>query len=702
MLRPNQATLREMCAQFKKRCVPCNRTSSLKNKSQKPITPIDGKETFHHLQLDLIDFQSTPAGPKKKYKFVAHLIDHFSCFHMTKAIKYKNAETILEFLRDKFSMIGYPKILHTDNGSEFVNASVTKYLKKHGIEHRTGKAYTPQTQGKIERANRYLQELMTKQIAQSKYTKTWFDVLYESTFASNTNALSAIKKSAYTHIFCMDPVNIGDIGDFHALMAELLKKRLLQANQSVAAQNTAESKQDNEVDEHGYESPGVTTTDENYLRYQNAKRIRDDSRQNYTNNMKTMKTKHDRLRKVNMYKVGEVAGLIIPEEYVTKYANKLPVVIASVHNFGSTEMYTLAYGDKILENKYYQHELVKYAGTKDYYGVVVHHDEKEYMERMTAKAQAKSTTAIPVQTAYNSYIQMFQEAEFDADNEDTHSNNESQVEDTASELENMHDEEMKDDFASITQKIHELNSEVTQTQTEVDISNSSSNNTTPMTAIITDKQSNTKKILKVTITASKCAVCRAKIRNDAETIPCAGCGRIMHTKAQCDFAMVQYTHNHQHYCSLACNRNQVNYEIAIVGEVVVGKNKQRKYTVLYKNGFTAQIPASKVERLAQYSKMVYDWRQQHPHKEHANYNATNDVDDEVEIIASNVVAPQRCNAGSEYACCVCMEKLDPKMNPHNCHACKRPMHGHIICPKRELIYNDDGELYCNSCKNSTM
>lgn len=55
-----------------------------------------------------------------------------------------------------------------------------------------------------------------------------------------------------------------------------------------------------------------------------------------------MKIKHDRLRKVNMFKVGDVAGLIIPEDYVKPLANKLPVVVASVHNFGDTEMYTLA------------------------------------------------------------------------------------------------------------------------------------------------------------------------------------------------------------------------------------------------------------------------------------------------------------------------------------------------------------------------
>lgn len=154
---------------------------------------------FHHMQLDLIDFRTTPGGPNNEYRYVAHLIDHFSCYHFTRPIKYKNAPTILKFLKDKFSMIGYPRKLHTDNGSEFVNGTVRDYLDRHGIEYVTGKPYHPQTQGKIERANRYLQELMDALIAQSNYKDTWYDVVYEATFATNINGTCVLKKSAYDH-----------------------------------------------------------------------------------------------------------------------------------------------------------------------------------------------------------------------------------------------------------------------------------------------------------------------------------------------------------------------------------------------------------------------------------------------------------------------------------------------------------------------
>jgi hypothetical protein len=150
---------RDMCMAFKQRCVICSRSSALKTAKEQTVNPIDGKETFHHLVIDLIDFRATPAGPTEEYKYVAHLVDHLSTFHYTEAIREKSGAEVLHFLRKIFSLIGFPAVLHSDNGSEFRNQLVENYLKIHNIKFNHGKPYKAKTQGKVERSNRTLQVL---------------------------------------------------------------------------------------------------------------------------------------------------------------------------------------------------------------------------------------------------------------------------------------------------------------------------------------------------------------------------------------------------------------------------------------------------------------------------------------------------------------------------------------------------------------
>ena len=50
------------------------------------------------------------------------------------------------------------KILHSDNGGEFVNHQSHEYFKKHGLIHETTCPQTPQQNGVAERKNRHILE----------------------------------------------------------------------------------------------------------------------------------------------------------------------------------------------------------------------------------------------------------------------------------------------------------------------------------------------------------------------------------------------------------------------------------------------------------------------------------------------------------------------------------------------------------------
>ena len=77
---------------------------------------------FGVIQMDLIDMRHCPDGT---YKWIGHYMDHWSKFHVLFALCQKSAaEVALNLQNQVFSYLGTPKILHSDNGREFVNAIV--------------------------------------------------------------------------------------------------------------------------------------------------------------------------------------------------------------------------------------------------------------------------------------------------------------------------------------------------------------------------------------------------------------------------------------------------------------------------------------------------------------------------------------------------------------------------------------------------
>jgi hypothetical protein len=110
-----------------------------------------------------------------------------------------------------------------------------------------------------------------------------------------------------------------------------------------------------------------------------------------------------------------------------------------------------------------------------------------------------------------------------------------------------------------------------------------------------------------------CVVCERDILDGQSSISCFTCGRIMHLKAECKYGDVQYTYADTHHCSLPCYLRRNVFEVKIVGEIITGgKTKIRKYEMLYSNGETRKLGADRIDLIAQYTKMVIEWREAHP------------------------------------------------------------------------------------------
>jgi hypothetical protein len=85
------------------------------------------------------------------YKVLLVCIDVFTGFVILRAMKDTSAEETARNLWDIFTTIGIPRILQSDNGSEFIGDVIDTLMKIIGVEHRFITPYNPRADGKVER-----------------------------------------------------------------------------------------------------------------------------------------------------------------------------------------------------------------------------------------------------------------------------------------------------------------------------------------------------------------------------------------------------------------------------------------------------------------------------------------------------------------------------------------------------------------------
>ena len=114
-----------------------------------PMRPILSSVPWDHVQMDT----STNLPPSVDgCTVLLVLIDVFTGFVILRALRNKEQETVAKELLGIFCLFGFPRIIQSDNGTEFVNQVVSSMLAINGVKHRLIAAYNPRADGKVERA----------------------------------------------------------------------------------------------------------------------------------------------------------------------------------------------------------------------------------------------------------------------------------------------------------------------------------------------------------------------------------------------------------------------------------------------------------------------------------------------------------------------------------------------------------------------
>jgi Reverse transcriptase (RNA-dependent DNA polymerase)/gag-polypeptide of LTR copia-type/Integrase core domain/GAG-pre-integrase domain len=153
-----------------------------------PFKPSE-RQTTRNLELvhcDLCEFPVTSLGGGK---YVLVVTDDYSKWSGVTVLKSKaHAKAELQYMLNQWMTLTGEKVhtLRTDRGGEFVNAEMHEYLAEKGIIHQQSIAYAHQQNGKAERVNRSLTNIVRALLLQSKFPSyMWAEAMQHACYLLN-------------------------------------------------------------------------------------------------------------------------------------------------------------------------------------------------------------------------------------------------------------------------------------------------------------------------------------------------------------------------------------------------------------------------------------------------------------------------------------------------------------------------------------
>ncbi len=139
--------------EYCKHCDVCQRVNNKFSRQQPELHPIPVTDVWKQIGIDLIGpLPETPRG----HKYIITATDYFTKWPEAAPLLDKTAVGVANFLFSTFCCHGWPEIIISDQGREFVNSLTHSLYERTCIEHRISSPYHPQTNGLDERTNQTL------------------------------------------------------------------------------------------------------------------------------------------------------------------------------------------------------------------------------------------------------------------------------------------------------------------------------------------------------------------------------------------------------------------------------------------------------------------------------------------------------------------------------------------------------------------
>jgi transposase InsO family protein len=180
---------------------------------------VDAKFPFDHVAVDTFDIGvTTPRG----ITYVLVLTDLATRFVILSPLSDKSALSVARAFWHTICLFGVPKIIQSDNGTEFVNAVVAALTTLLGVNHRLSAPYHPQCNGLAESMVKQAKLSLLKQVEGSE---TDFDLhLPAVQFALNCKNSSLLLSSPFSLMFARP---LSPLADYRSTDSSLLSEEEL-------------------------------------------------------------------------------------------------------------------------------------------------------------------------------------------------------------------------------------------------------------------------------------------------------------------------------------------------------------------------------------------------------------------------------------------------------------------------------------------
>ena len=203
-------------------CNECQKFN-IAQKGFHPLKTITANGPFDHLAIDLATFDESRQGNRH----LLVVVDIATRFCLLRPLKNKMAETVVKALLQIFCDFGVPRIIQSDNGTEFVNELMKRFARHSGFESRLVVPYNPRANGTAERWVQKASIVIKKMIKGA--TLDWDVYVPAVQLAINANVSTRHNTPPFSLMFAR---KLNDFKDYRndpeveSVSEEELKKRL--------------------------------------------------------------------------------------------------------------------------------------------------------------------------------------------------------------------------------------------------------------------------------------------------------------------------------------------------------------------------------------------------------------------------------------------------------------------------------------------
>ena len=190
--------MRKDISKFCRSCHKCQIVGKPNQKIPKaPLKPIPAfEEPFTHVMVDCV-------GPLPKTRTGNQYLLTIMCastrFPEAIPLRKITAQTVIKALIKFFTSYGLPKVVQSDQGSNFMSKLFKQVLQQLGIKHSTSSAYHPESQGALERFHQTLKTMLKTFCHESP--KDWDDGVHLVLFALKEVVQESLGFSPFELVF---------------------------------------------------------------------------------------------------------------------------------------------------------------------------------------------------------------------------------------------------------------------------------------------------------------------------------------------------------------------------------------------------------------------------------------------------------------------------------------------------------------------